>query len=37
MPGSKVATIVPSGRENAAEIKILSKDIGFNKKIKWPA
>ena len=32
MPGSKVATIVPSGRENIAEIKILSKDIGFIEK-----
>ena len=29
MPGSNVATIVPAGRENVAEIKINSRDIGF--------
>ena len=32
MPGFKVATIVPAGRENVAEIKINSKDIGFVEK-----
>ena len=31
IPGSDVATIVPSGRKNIAEIKVLSKDIGFVK------
>ena len=31
IPGSNVATIVPSGRKNIAEIKVLSKDIGFVK------